>query len=302
MGIRSSTSGDPYAASDRKTFKSAVCHLLHIEFPGVFGPTISRLFADRIDELYERFHPARSRFRAGQVLWTGVAIDDPPRRNKRIEDTELVPVILDLVAAEDIEQAQAQESRLKTRRAKIARLFNQAQAQKAVLGNADIALLLNLSMPTVSASVLKHERESGKTLPRRGTVHQHGVIGAESRNGDPSGRAGVSLCIHPHRERLARGAHVVAGEHDLAGSHREIPFDVCEIARVRDDMICLSRDGIGRKAKDVVRQRRRGPGATGCQGGQASGKSWCGRGPQRRGGRVRRRRGPLSRRGVRAHR
>src|SRR5204863_8540503 len=95
MGIRSSPGFHPYDASNRKTFKSAVCHLLHTEFPGIFGPTITRLFADKIDELYEQFHPPRSRFRLGQVFWAGVAIDDPPSRNKRIEDTRLVPIVLD---------------------------------------------------------------------------------------------------------------------------------------------------------------------------------------------------------------
>jgi Protein of unknown function (DUF1670) len=106
MGIRYSPGSFPYEASDRKTFKSALCHLLHVEFPGIFGPTISGLFADKIDELYERFHPPPSRFKPGQVLWTGVAIDDPPSRNKRIEDTRLVPVVLDLVTVQDIEGMQ----------------------------------------------------------------------------------------------------------------------------------------------------------------------------------------------------
>ena len=108
MGIRSSPGWQPYDASDRKTFKSALCHLLHTEFPGIFGPTITRLFADKIDELYERFHPPGSRFKVGQVLWTGVAIDDPPSRNKRIEDTRLVPIVLDLVTAQDIERGRSQ--------------------------------------------------------------------------------------------------------------------------------------------------------------------------------------------------
>ena len=87
MVKRSSPCYRPYDASERKTFKSALCHLLQTEFPGIFGPTITRLFADKIDELYDRFHPPVSRFKVGQVLWAAVAVDDPPRRNKRIEDT-----------------------------------------------------------------------------------------------------------------------------------------------------------------------------------------------------------------------
>ncbi len=175
MGIRSSKRWNPYDPSGRKTFKSSLCHLLHTEFPGVFGPTISCLFADKIDELYERFHPPRSRFKAGQLLWTGVAIDDPPCRGKRIEDTRLVPVVLDLVALEDIETAKANERRFLTRGRKIIRLFRQAHEQGAVLGHADVSLLLNMSMSRLSAYVIDHERQTGELVPRRGTIHDMGT-------------------------------------------------------------------------------------------------------------------------------
>lgn len=174
MGIRSSPGWHPYDASDRKTFKSVLCHLLHTEFPGIFGPTISRLFADKIDELYERFHPPRSRFKSGQVLWTGVAIDDPPSRNKRIEDTRLVPIVLDLVAAQDIHEAQDKVLRSRTRLTKIIRLFRQAYEQGAVLGHADVSLLLNMHISRISTCVLSYERETGQLVPRRGTIHDMG--------------------------------------------------------------------------------------------------------------------------------
>jgi hypothetical protein len=174
MGIRSTPGWHPYDASDRKTFKSVLCHLLHTEFPGIFGPTISRLFADKIDELYERFHPPRSRFKSGQVLWTGVAIDDPPSRNKRIEDTRLVPIVLDLVAAQDIHEAQDKVLRSRTRLTKIIRLFRQAYEQGAVLGHADVSLLLNMHISRISPCVLSYERETGQLVPRRGTIHDMG--------------------------------------------------------------------------------------------------------------------------------
>jgi hypothetical protein len=151
-----------------------LCHLLHTEFPSVFGPTISTLFADKIDELFERFHPPRSRFKAGQVFWTGVAIDDPPSRDKRIEDTRLIPVVLDLVAVQDIETAKAKEPRSITRGTKIIRLFNQAYEQGAVLGPADVSLLLNMSISRLSHYVISHERQTGKLIPRRGTIQDMG--------------------------------------------------------------------------------------------------------------------------------
>ena len=174
MGIRTSPGFHPYDASDRKTFKGALCHLLHTEFPGFFGPTVTRLFADKIDELYERFHPPRSRFRLGQLFWAGVAIDDPPSRNKRIEDTRLVPIVLDLVTAQDIDEARTKGMRSQTRRSKIVRLFRQAHEQGAVLSLADVSLMIHIHFSTLSRLVLDHERETGATVPRRGTIHDMG--------------------------------------------------------------------------------------------------------------------------------
>jgi DNA-binding CsgD family transcriptional regulator len=163
-----------YDATLRKTFRSTLGHLLQTEFPGVFGPAVTRLFSERIDELYESFHPPGSRFGAGQCLWIAVAIDDPPARNKRIEQTRLVPVVLDLVKADDVEDAVAGSVRAKTRPKKVLRLFRQAHAQGGLLTEADVSLLLHLPINTVSAIVLKHEREAGETIPRRGTVHDMG--------------------------------------------------------------------------------------------------------------------------------
>jgi hypothetical protein len=169
-----SSHGSPaYDVSERKTFQNAVRHLLHTEFPGVFGPTISRLFAERVDELYGRFHPPASHFHAGQVLWTGVAIGDRPTQKKRIEDTELVPVVLDLVTPQDITETKGGRH-MQVRRARIVRLFSQAYAQGAVLSHADVSLLTYLHCNAISAHVRKHEQETGETVPRRGTIHDLG--------------------------------------------------------------------------------------------------------------------------------
>jgi len=174
MGIRPSSGCRPYEASDRKTFKGALCHLLQTEFPGIFGPAVTRLFADKIDQLYERFHPPRSRFALGQLFWAGVAIDDPPSRNKRIEDTRLVPVVLDLVTPRDIDEAKVKGMRSRTRRARIARLFRQAHEQGAVLSLADVSLMIHINYSTLSHLVREQERETGEMVPRRGTIHDMG--------------------------------------------------------------------------------------------------------------------------------
>jgi Protein of unknown function (DUF1670) len=174
MNKRPPTRRHSYDATERKTFRNSLCYLLQTEFPGVFGPAVTRLFSESIDQLYQRFHPPGSRFAAGQCLWIAVAIDDPPRRGKFIEHTRLVPVVLDLVTAEDLEDAVAGSVRAKTRPKKVIRLFRQAYAQGGLLTEADVSLLLHLPINTISAVVLKHERDTGQTIPRRGTVHDMG--------------------------------------------------------------------------------------------------------------------------------
>jgi hypothetical protein len=164
-----------YDASRRKRFRSSLCHLLQTEFPGVFGPAVTHLFADKIDALFERFHPPRSRLKVGQVLWVGVAVDDPPNRDKRIENTRLVPVSLDMVTAQDIDKTmQRGAHRVQIRHNKILRLFRQAYEQGAVLSYADVSLLLHVEMNTISQVVRAEQEATGLPVPCRGTIHDMG--------------------------------------------------------------------------------------------------------------------------------
>jgi hypothetical protein len=163
-----------YAANERKTFHSTLCHLLQTEFPGSFGPAVTRLFADKVNELFDRCHPPLSRVKVGQVLWLAVAADELPGRSKRIQDTRLIPVLLDLVTAQDIDATGTTGKRLETRRRKIVRLFEQAYTQGAVLSEADVALLLHLSDSAISDDVVAQEKATGTMVPRRGTIHDLG--------------------------------------------------------------------------------------------------------------------------------
>jgi len=174
MKRSSPTLSQAYASSTRKTFHSVLCHLLRTEFPGTFGPAVTRLFADKINELYERCHPPLSRVRVGQVLWLAVAADDRPARHQRIQDTRLLPILLDLVTPQDIDDATATGRRRETRRRKIVRLCQQAFRQGAVLSEADVALLLHVNDATVSADIRNHEDATLETVPRRGTIHDLG--------------------------------------------------------------------------------------------------------------------------------
>src|SRR5262249_50584662 len=144
------------------------------EFPGVFGPAITRLFADKISEIVGRFLPPQTCFKMGQIFWTAVAVDDPPARGKRIENTRLVPVALDLLTAQDTDASGPAGLQVRGRHEKVLRLFRQAFDQGAVRGLPDVSLLTNLAINSISRMVTSHERQTGETVPRRGTIHDMG--------------------------------------------------------------------------------------------------------------------------------
>jgi hypothetical protein len=163
-----------YAACQRKSFRSALGHFLQTEFPATFGPAVTQLFAERVDALYEQFHPPRSRLSFGQVLWVAVAAGHRPSADKRIEELPLVPVVLDLVTAQDIDDTMTPKQRLRVRAQKIIRLFRQAFEQGGVLSQADVSLLLHISRGPVGCVLADHQKQTGELLPTRGAIHDLG--------------------------------------------------------------------------------------------------------------------------------
>lgn len=129
MTAGTSANAKIFSSSARKTFHYALTHLLKREFPGLFGPAVTELFATQVEQLFQKFHPLRDRVGWGQIVWLAVAVDDLPSYGKRIEDTQFVPVILDLVARDDIDILLDGREWNELREARITRLCEQAHAQ-----------------------------------------------------------------------------------------------------------------------------------------------------------------------------
>jgi hypothetical protein len=163
-----------YASCQRKTFRSALGHFLQSEFPATFGPAVTQLFAERVDALYEQFHPPRSRLSFGQVVWVAVAASHRPSAETRIEKLPLVPIVLDLVTTQDIDDTMTPNQRIQVRSNKIIRLFHQAFEQGGVLSQADVALLLHIPRTLVGQVLQEYQNKTGELLPSRGSIHDLG--------------------------------------------------------------------------------------------------------------------------------
>jgi hypothetical protein len=164
-----------FAPMLNKTLKIALSHRIAKEFPRIGGERICDLCADLILEVVGQHIRTTESIQHGQCLWMGVSVDDPPARRKRIRDTDLVPVVLDISTPDDIQAILDRTAVSERMLSKAIRLCEQAHAQGALLSNADLSVILNRTDSQIANLLAAHERETHKVVPRRATLHDVGT-------------------------------------------------------------------------------------------------------------------------------
>lgn len=164
-----------YGPLQQKTLQNALSRAIAEQFPRIGGPRIRGLCAEMILEVVEAHVRPTEHVRHGQVLWMGVSTDHPPRFRQRLSDAHLVPVVLDLSTAEDIEARIERKRTLARLQAKAVRLCHQAHQQGALLSNCDLAELLGSNDSSVAQALTTYERRTKKLVPRRATLHDVGT-------------------------------------------------------------------------------------------------------------------------------
>lgn len=159
----------------QKTLQNAVAHVIAEQFPRIGGPRIRELCAQMILEVINAHVRPAEHIRHGQVLWLGIATDDPPRRRQRTADTKLVPVALDLSTPEDIHARLDRKRSPERLRIKAVRLCEQAHRQGALLSSSDLSELLSHTDSMISSVLVEHEKQTGRLVPRRATLHDVGT-------------------------------------------------------------------------------------------------------------------------------
>jgi hypothetical protein len=124
--------------------------------------------------MVSKFYPETSHLKQGQIVWPTVHKKEKSSYGKSIRNTELMPVILDLIRTEDIvERANGKKLR-NIKKEAVARLCKQAFEQDGCLCLAEIAIMLKISVPTVSKYIREWELEHKTVLPTRGSIHDIG--------------------------------------------------------------------------------------------------------------------------------
>jgi len=164
-----------YSPLQAKTFAVALSHFLTEEFPHLGGAKVRDLFVAEVCRMVEQFYPLPQRLRPGQTIWLAVDKTDKPKGNHRpLSQTRLIPVVLTLIAPEDIQALVQGTARTQVTQQVIARLHREAEAQGGVLAETDTALLLSHADGHISHLIRDYEKQTGQTIPRRGTLHDLG--------------------------------------------------------------------------------------------------------------------------------
>jgi DNA-binding NarL/FixJ family response regulator len=162
----------------------------------------------------------------------GVSRADPPARRKRIRETDLVPVVLDLSTSDDIEALLERVAVGERLLRKAVRLCEQAHAQGALLSNADLSELLNRSDSRIAGLLAEHERNTEKIVPRRATLHDVGTglthkrIICWKRYGEGKSPDQIARETHHSLEAVDR----YLGDFDRVRSCRRMGMDEQQIA------------------------------------------------------------------------
>ena len=175
MGSKPDYVRKKYGPLRDKTLHNVLAHCIHKEFPRIGGPRIRQLCASMILEVIKTHERHRESVSHGQMLWMAVAADCPPKRHQRILDTDLVPVILDLSTPADIERRIQRMRPGERLLSKAIRLCKQAYKQGGLLSNCDLAEMLNTNDSRIAHLLAQHERDSGRIVPRRATIHDVGT-------------------------------------------------------------------------------------------------------------------------------
>ncbi len=157
----------------RKTFQAALVRELRLHIP-TLGELTAKPLADRIERLVDEYFPKTERLRFGHILWPAVDERETSGYGKRIEQTALKPVLLELISAEDIQNMLSGVSIKEIRKKVIVRLFEQAKSQGGVLTSIDVATIMLVSPRTIYHYIKEYQHKTGKLIPSRGIVHDMG--------------------------------------------------------------------------------------------------------------------------------
>jgi hypothetical protein len=129
---------------------------------------IPTIVQDILEKVHDYYGPDRAQ-EPSQIVYTAAHASARLTRGKTMAQTAQQAIRLTMIAPEDcVAYGQGAAVLLRQR---LVRWLHEAVAQGALLTTADLAFLCGVSTAKVERAIRECERDSGKLLPLRGTVH-----------------------------------------------------------------------------------------------------------------------------------
>ncbi|HET91243.1 MAG TPA: DUF1670 domain-containing protein [Chloroflexi bacterium] len=168
---------NPYASIEKRTFESALMHLLETEYGLLGGRRILRLLVEDVMGLMEEFYPPTEQVGSGDLVWTCTADEGKKAEpGKRTEEYKTVTVKLPCVTRADLRsRTDGKTPRGKTRataksrdKRRLVRMVKAAEEQGGLLTIAELSVILNRSYEVPRNYIREWEEETGELLPMKG--------------------------------------------------------------------------------------------------------------------------------------
>jgi hypothetical protein len=169
---------NPYHATAQHTFRHAIIHLLETEYKLVGSHRVIQMIADDIIDLQATYDRAADHVPPGHIVWRGTLDEGrKPALGRPAEAEPTVTAVLPLITADDIAARQEGCPARDWSIRRMVRLVHAAVDNPAgpqLLSLAELALLLNRSLGTVSRYVRDHLEQTDELLPIKGYVLDQG--------------------------------------------------------------------------------------------------------------------------------
>ena len=165
---------DMYGGLIKKNLKNMFIRELVERFGYSDKTAIAELIADTFIQLHETYAPAKETVKPGQMVWLAVDVNDPPARNKTLDQTRLKPVVVTVCSEYDLIKVRNGLHPRKMLKDICARILQEAFDQGGVFSQYDVAVITGRSLAYVQQAISHWQKEHGRSLPSRGTIHDLG--------------------------------------------------------------------------------------------------------------------------------
>ena len=176
---------DRFTSIEKRTFRSALIHLLETEYKLMGSHRVLEALADDIELLQSEYFPGKDRVTVGTIAWvTTKKTIKKPSYGKKTEDYESIVVYLPLITQSDLDKriylkGGTKNSNYMLNRerelATMARLVKSAWEQGGMLSQAELCVLMNRSLATMRKYVAEYEAHHPEDiLPLKGYILDQG--------------------------------------------------------------------------------------------------------------------------------